>query len=233
VKSRNIEPKQQSQPTPAAPPVVWPNDEARRTVVLTNQTAWQRHTEAARGYREYVERLGVEIAAKGQDLEKLRQELETLRQEIDSRIQEQRQQDHYAKQEQGAADAYAAALIALGEQLPPLQDRLVAPAPGMNPGEVAAHSAAWNDMAPTGLHQTLPATPQGDPQEHAAAFGGSFSPHAERPADGYCIHCGEAVWREPVDPLTAPRGAKHGFGASCSNDPNQVADLGEHPEVVL
>ncbi|WP_326646601.1 hypothetical protein OG884_18395 [Streptosporangium sp. NBC_01755] len=226
MKPRDGDPKQQ---TPPAPPVVWPNDEGRSTVVQANQGAWQRHTKAARQHRESAEHLGAEIYAKGQDLEKLRQEQETLRQGIDMLIQEQRQQDHYAGQEQGAADAYAVALAALGEQLPPPQDRLVAGTPGMSPLEAAAHAAAWKDMAPTGFHQTLSASPQGDPQEHAAAFGGAFSPHAERPADGYCINCGEPVWREPVHPENAPKGAKHGFGASCTNDPNQVADLGDTP----
>ncbi|WP_326828723.1 hypothetical protein OIE13_22715 [Streptosporangium sp. NBC_01810] len=203
-------------------PVEWPTDEARRTVVQHNQTAWHRHTEAARGRREQAERLGMEIGVKAQ-------ELEELRQKIDALIQEKQKQDHYAGLEQTSADGFAIALAALGEQLPPLQDRLVAGTPGMSPLEAAAHAAAWADMAPTGFHQTLAASPQGDPQEHAAAFGGAFSPHAERPADGYCINCGEPAWREPVHPENAPKGAKHGFGASCTNDPNQVADLGDTP----
>jgi hypothetical protein len=228
------DPKPSTPTTPPAPAVAWPTDEARRTVVQANQTAWQRHTVTARQHREAAERLGAEINADGAEFEKLRQEIEALRQELENRrqqidwkIQEQKQQNHYDRQEQTTADGYAAALTALGEQLPPLQDRLVAMAPGMSPVEAAAHAAAWKDMEPTGFHHMLPETSQGDPQEHAAAFGGAFSPHSERPADGFCINCGEPAWRETVDPEKAPKGAKHGYGASCSNDPNQVADLGD------
>ncbi|MEV8639245.1 hypothetical protein AB0395_47080 [Streptosporangium sp. NPDC051023] len=159
---------------PAAPAVVWPSEEGRHTVVQNNQFAWQRHTDAARNHHDYAERLNAEIG------EKTRQ-WEQLRQEIDAKTQEKQQQDHYATQEQAAADAYAAALQALGEQPPPPVDRLVAGSNGMSPLEAAAHAAAWNGARPN----SASGAPIGELDERSKQVLGEFlDEHAAIGQDG-------------------------------------------------
>lgn len=157
--------KRNTQPQPV---VAWPTDEARHTVVQANQFAWQRHADAARGHRSHAERLDAEIGAKTRDLEELRRE-------IDARVQEKRQQDHYAAQEQAAAEAFAATLAMLGEQPPPLPDRLVAGTAGMSALEAQAHTAAWNGMDPN------PTGVQADPLDRFNAAHNEYA--AENPGD--------------------------------------------------
>ncbi|MEV4247012.1 hypothetical protein AB0J63_26810 [Streptosporangium canum] len=64
-----------------------------------------------------------------------------------------------------------------------------------------------------------------DASAHAAQFGGPSFP--DDPADGYCIHCGQAAWRKPASPHH-PKGATHSFGATCNPDAEEptYADLG-------
>jgi hypothetical protein len=46
--------------------------------------------------------------------------------------------------------------------------------------------------------------------------------------DGYCVHCGEAVWRVSVSEAS-PKGFRHSYGATCNpdNPHSDVADLDE------
>ncbi|GHE33123.1 hypothetical protein GCM10017673_40070 [Streptosporangium violaceochromogenes] len=129
--------KPADKPAPA-PAVAWPSDEARYTFLQAVQTDWQDHLATVRDCRGKAEQLGAEIGAKTR-------ELEQLRQHIDGRIEEKRRQDLYAAQAQAAADAVVAALTALGEQPPVVQDRLVA---GGGPVSVQEHAAQFGGPLP-------------------------------------------------------------------------------------
>lgn len=83
-----------------------------------------------------------------------------------------------------------------------------------------------------------PGNGQGDPLAHTALFQGSevIEPtrvqtpgaFAETKPDGFCIHCGEPVWRVSISPAS-PKGFRHSYGATCNpDDPNSgVAELDE------
>lgn len=73
---------------------------------------------------------------------------------------------------------------------------------------------------------------------HAARFGGQdvIEPTSvqargsfpETQPDGYCVHCGEPVWRTSITPAS-PKGFRHSYGATCNpDDPaSNVAELDE------
>jgi hypothetical protein len=71
-----------------------------------------------------------------------------------------------------------------------------------------------------------------DAAQHPATWNGGEVPQtgqfAAQQPDGFCVNCGQHVWRVPVSDAS-PKGAIHSFGATC--DPNAevptVADLGE------
>ncbi len=129
----------QPNPTPAdqaAPPALsWPNDEARATVVATNQEAWRRHTEAARNRRDRSASLREELAA-------LNAQFDAIRRQIDDKSAEINREDLSAQNEQATADGYALALTALRESIP--GDVLVHPL-NTGQGDPAAHAAVFGD----------------------------------------------------------------------------------------
>lgn len=78
---------------------------------------------------------------------------------------------------------------------------------------------------------------------HATRFGGPdvieptlVQPRGSFPEtqpDGYCVHCGEPVWRTSITPAS-PKGARHSYGATCNpDDPaSKVAELDEQRTAV-
>ncbi len=169
----------------AAPVVAWPTDEARQTVIATNQASWRTHATKAQGHRANASRLNADLA-------ELNRQYAELGRIIKERGDELAREQHYDKQEQATADGYAAALAALGA---PVSD------------DVLVHPLQ---------------TAQGDPDRHAAAFGGPtpdplLDPFGENKPDGHCVYCGKPAWRTAVTER-APHGATHGFGPTC--EPN-------------
>lgn len=143
-------------PTVTAPEFSGP-DEARMSAVVANQQQWADHAGTSRRHAAQAK--------------KIRQEIERLSGEIARLNLAAQQEEHYAQQAASTADAFAWILGRLDAQVPDLPAEDPQEPPGQQawppaqqqPVEAAAQQAvraglqpytsAWQDPAPTGVHQ--------------------------------------------------------------------------------
>jgi hypothetical protein len=144
---------------PAAPMVAWPNEEARQTVIQTNDLAWRSHTAKARGHRDNAARMNNDLAELNRQYAELGKAMEKLADDL-------RREQHYDRQEQATADGYAAALTALGATVS--ADVLVHP-PLTPQGDSSQHAAAFGGPAVQDPH--VDPFPENRPDGHCVYCG--------------------------------------------------------------
>lgn len=102
------------------PAVAWPDDEARQTVIRTNQEAWQRHASNFRDHQGNAARARLDLAEMNRQFDELGKRIDDAKAYI-------AREEHYAGQEEKTRDGYAAALEILGAPVPSQADIKVHP----------------------------------------------------------------------------------------------------------
>lgn len=200
------------QPEPAAPPaavamptpvVQFASAEAAHSVITPLREKYDNQVTFANAEWEQAFRCAA-------DIDGWQAEIADLQKRIDARSLDKRQHLHHAQQACDVANPAAVLLGMAGVRVPQ-----ITPPP------------AFTSPAPA-----IPALHVADLKLHPADAGQGDEQVLENPPDGFCIHCGEAVWRTAVS-KTSPNGCAHTWGSSCNpDDPNaKDADLGEGREV--